>query len=671
MTGDEILPLRAIGSIAYMAGGKNASSKAGSRARKSFPIALRGRHLILFDTVAVVTSFVLSLALRFDAPSAAFNQYLVAYGWAIPLLVGTRLGAFLALRLYQRVWRYASVDELLAVVAAAVGSSVIGYALIYGVIVVTPQLATLGFPRSVPIIDTTFVVAFAGVWRFALRITGVGRAGAVAEGTSAALIVGSGAAALQVLRELRSNPGLGFRAVGVLSDEIPRGQRLLGFPVLGSSADLAARIRDTDSKVVLLALPQVDGRVLRRLVRQAEAEGARCLTVPSIAEVVAGRVSVNALREVELEDLLRRAPARIDLDSVAGSFKERTVLITGAGGSIGSELARQIVRFGPARLVLLGRGENSIFEAMHSMAASDQTAAVSPVILDIRDRARLLRLFAAVRPDVVFHAAAHKHVSLMEQFPEEAVGANVVGTANVIDAATRSGVDRFVFISTDKAVNPTSVMGATKRIGELLISEVAREAGARYATVRFGNVLSSRGSVVPLFRQQLARGEALTITDRDAKRFFMTIPEAVQLVLQAAVLAEPGDTFVLDMGDPVGIVELARDLIRLHGLDPDDVPLEFVGTRPGEKLMEELYFAAEHAEPTIHEAIRRVRLNGKAQPSDLRTSVLRLAAVAETGDRPSILAGLQAIVPEYVAARVDPPEASGPPRHAEEGRRPV
>src|SRR5438034_748014 len=247
---------------------------------------------------------------------------------------------------------------------------------------------------------------------------------------------------------------------------------------------------------------------------------------------------------------------------------------------------------------------------MHSMAAPYQTATVSPVILDIRDRARVLRLFAEVRPDVVFHAAAHKHVPFMEQFPDEAIAANVVGTANVIDAATRSGVDRFVFISTDKAVNPTSVMGATKRIGELLLREVARETGARYVTVRFGNVLSSRGSVVPLFRQQLAQGEPLTITDRDAQRFFMTIPEAVQLVLQAAALAEPGDTFVLDMGDPVRIVELARDLIELHGLDPDEVPLEFVGARPGEKLMEELYFASEHVEPTAHEAIRRVRLNG-------------------------------------------------------------
>src|SRR5438132_413294 len=359
--------LSRIARIPSVAGGKRASTRAESLGRARLRVALRGRHLILFDALAVVTSFVLSLALRFDAPSPAFNQYLAAYVWAVPLLLVARLGVFLALRLYQRVWRYASVDELMAVVAASVGSSVIGYAVIYAVVFVTPQLATLGFPRSVPIIDTTFVVAFAGVWRFALRMSGVGRAGAIAEGTSAALIVGSGAAAIQVLRELRSNPTLGFRAVGFLSDEIPRGQRLLGFPVLGPSSDLAAQIRDTDSRVVLLALPQVEGRVLRKLVRQAEAEGARCLTVPSIEEVVAGRVSVNALREVELEDLLRRAPARIDLDSVAGSFKDRTVLITGAGGSIGSELARQLVRFRPRRLVLLGRGENSIFEAMHSI----------------------------------------------------------------------------------------------------------------------------------------------------------------------------------------------------------------------------------------------------------------------------------------------------------------
>jgi FlaA1/EpsC-like NDP-sugar epimerase len=617
--------------------------------RTRFKLALRGRHLIVFDAVATVASFILSLALRFDFPSTLFDQFLAAYFWAIPLLLVVRLGMFLALRLYQRVWRYASVDELVAVLIASLGSSVIGYTVLYTVVLLTPFGALGGFPRSVPIIDTTLVVALAGAWRFALRMRGVGRAGAGIEGASAALVVGGGAAALQVLTELRSNPSLGFRPVGVLSDEIPRGQRLLGFPVLGGNSDLAACIRDTGARAVLLALPQAEGRILRKLVRQAEAEGAQCLTVPSIAEVVAGRVSVNALREVELEDLLRRAPARIDLDSVAGSFKDRTVLITGAGGSIGGELARQIVRFRPRKLVLLGRGENSIFETMHSIVSPEARAMLEPVILDIRDRARLLRLFASTQPDVVFHAAAHKHVTFMEQFPEEAIATNVIGTSNVLEAAVGNAVDRFVFISTDKAVNPTSVMGATKRLGELLVRQVAQESGARYVTVRFGNVLSSRGSVVPLFRQQLSRGEPLTVTHPDAMRFFMTIPEAVQLVLQAAILAAPGDTFVLDMGDPVRIVQLARDLIELHGLDPDvDSGVEFIGTRPGEKLMEELYFASERAEPTSHEAIRRVRLNGAGDdPSGLRSAVAGLAATAETGDRVAIMAALRSIIPGY------------------------
>ncbi|TME72645.1 MAG: polysaccharide biosynthesis protein, partial [Chloroflexi bacterium] len=517
-------------------------------------VSLRGRHLIAFDAVATVASFVIALALRFDAPSPAFDQYLAAYLWVVPALVVVRLGAFMLLRLYQRVWRYASVDELIAVLAAVAGSSTIAYIAIYAVALSSP-FRTIGFPRSVAIIDTIFMVALAGAWRFALRAIGAGRDGAVApRGSESALVLGNGAPVLQVLRELRSNPALGLKAVGILSDEFPRGQRLLGIPTIGATTDLAAAVANTGASIVLLAVPSSEGRVLRKLVHQAEAAGARCLTVPSVAEVVAGRVSMNAVREVEIEDLMRRAPSRIDLPSVAGSFEGRSVLITGAGGSIGGELARQIIRFRPKRLVLLGRGENSIFETIQSLAALDSSTAAMPVILDIRDRDRLSLAFRSVRPDVVFHAAAHKHVTFMEQFPDQAVATNVVGTSNVLDAAAESGVERFVFISTDKAVNPSSVMGATKRIGELLVRQTARERDLPYAVVRFGNVLSSRGSVVPLFRQQLARGGPITVTDPGAKRFFMTIPEAVQLVLQAAILASPGDTFVLDMGEAVRIV---------------------------------------------------------------------------------------------------------------------
>ena len=601
-----------------------------------------------FDAVATVASFVIALALRFDAPSAAFDQYLAAYFWVIPALVVVRLGAFMLFRLYQRVWRYASVDELIAVLAAVASSSTAAYIAIYAVALSIP-FRTIGFPRSVAIIDTIFMIALAGAWRFALRAIGASRAGAVgAPGVAEpAIVLGNGAPVLQVLRELKSNRALGLKAVGILSDEFPRGQRLLGIPTIGGTTDLAAAIARTGASTVLLAVPSSEGRVLRKLVHQAEAAGARCLTVPSVAEVVAGRVNMNAVREVEIEDLMRRAPSRIDSASVAGSFSGRTVLITGAGGSIGRELARQIIGFRPTRLILLGRGENSIFETTQSVAGLDASTAAVPVILDIRDRDRLLALFRAVRPDVVFHAAAHKHVTFMEQFPDQAVATNVVGTINVLDAATGSGVERFVFISTDKAVNPSSVMGATKRIGELLVCQTARDRHLSYAVVRFGNVLSSRGSVVPIFRQQLAQGGPITVTDPDAKRFFMTIPEAVQLVLQAAVLASPGDTFVLDMGEPVRIVELARDLIELHGLEPDkDVDIKYIGSRPGEKLEEELYFGFEQPEETSHEAIRRVRL-GAHSSVDLRPAAARLASTALTGDRESIVGELRAIVPEY------------------------
>jgi len=601
-----------------------------------------------FDAVATVASFVIALALRFDAPSAAFDQYLAAYFWVIPALVVVRLGAFMLFRLYQRVWRYASVDELIAVLAAVASSSTAAYIAIYAVALSIP-FRTIGFPRSVAIIDTIFMIALAGAWRFALRAIGASRAGAagVPGVAEPAIVLGNGAPVLQVLRELKSNRALGLKAVGILSDEFPRGQRLLGIPTIGGTTDLAAAIARTGASTVLLAVPSSEGRVLRKLVHQAEAAGARCLTVPSVAEVVAGRVNMNAVREVEIEDLMRRAPSRIDSASVAGSFSGRTVLITGAGGSIGRELARQIIGFRPTRLILLGRGENSIFETTQSVAGLDASTAAVPVILDIRDRDRLLALFRAVRPDVVFHAAAHKHVTFMEQFPDQAVATNVVGTINVLDAATGSGVERFVFISTDKAVNPSSVMGATKRIGELLVCQTARDRHLSYAVVRFGNVLSSRGSVVPIFRQQLAQGGPITVTDPDAKRFFMTIPEAVQLVLQAAVLASPGDTFVLDMGEPVRIVELARDLIELHGLEPDkDVDIKYIGSRPGEKLEEELYFGFEQPEETSHEAIRRVRL-GAHSSVDLRPAAARLASTALTGDRESIVGELRAIVPEY------------------------
>lgn len=619
-----------------------------SRRRAPQPrIALRGRHLLVVDAIATAGAFLTALALRFDVPSADFDLYARTYVWVIAVLLVCRLGSFIALRLYSRVWRYASVGELIAVLAAVAGSSLVAYLIVFSVVAARPA-GGLGFPRSVAIIDTVLVAALAGGWRFGFRLVGVGRAGRRSTTPrERAVVVGGGAAALGVLREIAANGNLGFQPVGVIADDLSSGQRLMGVPVLGGLGSLASNIQRHRAAVVLLALPSADGSTIRRLVREAETTGARCLTVPSVAEVVAGRVTVNALREIEVEDLLRRAPARIDLAEVSGWLQGRCVLITGAGGSIGSELARQVLHFGARRLILLGRGENSIFEVIESLRSMNETCEMTPVIQDVRDRAGLFRTFARTRPDVVFHAAAHKHVPLMEQYPEEAVGTNVLGTANVIAAALHHRVASLVFISTDKAVNPSSVMGATKRVGELLVAAAARETGRPYVCVRFGNVLSSRGSIVPTFHRQLARGGPLTITHPEATRYFMTIPEAVQLVLQSAVLARAGDTFVLDMGEPVRIVQLAEDLARLHGMEVGtDVDIEFVGLRPGEKLVEDLYFQDEQPSATSHEAIRRVE-QANVTIADLGARLDELTALAARGDRDGIVAALKRTVPEY------------------------
>ena len=607
---------------------------------------LRGRHLIVLDVISTVLAFLLALALRFDAPSALFDQYLRAFFWVAGLLVIVRVATFLVLHLYQRAWRYASVEELLAITGAVIGSSIAGYGAVYLLLSGQPASA-LTFPRSVPVVDTILVLILTGSWRFALRVTGVGRRGARdTGGLERALIVGSGSAALGVIREIRAGgPQFGMHPVGALVDDLPKGQRFMGLEVLGSLADLAWAIERYSVAVVLLALPSADGPMLRRLVRIAEASGTRCLTVPSVAEVVAGRVTMDRLREIDVEDLLRRAPARIDLESITASFKDKTILITGAGGSIGSELARQLLLSGPAYLVMLGRGENSIFEALQTLDPGKTV--VTPVIVDIRERARIEALMQDLRPDVVFHAAAHKHVHLMELYPEEAVATNVLGTANVLRSALSAGVGRFVHISTDKAVNPSSVMGATKRVSEFLVQEAARSSGRAYASVRFGNVLSSRGSVVPIFRRQLERGGPLTVTHPDVERFFMTIPEAVQLVLQAAVLAHPGDTFVLDMGERVKIVDLARDIIELHGLTPDeDIDIHFTGLQPGEKLYEELLFPYERAEATTHEAVRRI-VHSEPPPADLTHALAELEELIDPRHRTELVRRIQVLVPEY------------------------
>lgn len=621
-----------------------------SGARSALSIAFRGRHLLGLDVLATALSFLAAFALRFDAPSLLFDEYLGRFLWALPVVVSVRVVSFVVFGLYQRVWRYASVAELQSIALAMAASSLVAYSAIYLIGVAIPTQG--GFPRSIPVIDTLIALTVIGGLRFSFLIFRLGRRGAGRTGNRT-LIVGAGAAGAAVARQVGADPSLGLQLVGFADDEEPRGHRLLGLPVLGRTDQLQSLIRDHGIGTVLFALPAADGPTLRRLVRLTEREGARSLTVPSMSEVLTGQIRTT-IREIGMDDLLRRAPARTDLEAIRSSLQGRDVLITGAGGSIGSELSRQILRYSPRRLILLGRGENSIYEVFEALSESREKPAETatqliPVIMDIKDRPAITSLIRDHAPDVVFHAAAHKHVRFMELFPHEAVATNIAGTENVLSACESVGVGRFVFVSTDKAVRPTSVMGATKRVGELLVRQAAERSGNAYVIVRFGNVLSSRGSVVPRFRRQLAHGGPLTVTHRQARRYFMTVSEAVQLILQATILGKGGETFVLDMGAPVLIDELARDLIGLHGLVPDrDIPITYTGLGVGEKLDEELFFPHERPAKTLHDSIW-VAADGPTRVGSADLAGLVAAATAAEGR--DVIGLLGQVVPEYQPAR--------------------
>jgi FlaA1/EpsC-like NDP-sugar epimerase len=437
---------------------------------------------------------------------------------------------------------------------------------------------------------------------------------------------------------------LGLHVVGFVDDD-PQKQRLSihNVPVLGKRTDVPALVKNHAIDQIVIAIPSAPGRDVREIVQICEGAGIMPRTVPGIYELIEGSVSLTHLRPIEIEDLLRRDPVQTDSAAVRELLHGKRVLVTGGGGSIGSELCRQILRARPARLILLGHGENSVFEIQNELLRECRKQQLPPetihgIIADVRFGERILTIFRQLRPEIIFHAAAHKHVPLMEENPAEAITNNVLGTRNILAAARAVGVQRFVMISTDKAVNPTSIMGASKRTAELLVHEMALATGKPYMAVRFGNVLGSRGSVVLTFKQQIAAGGPVTVTDPEMKRFFMTIPEAVQLVLQAGVLGHGGEVFLLDMGEPVKIVDLARDLIELSGLEVGrDIDIVFSGLRPGEKLFEELFIPGEEYRRTEHQKIFIAANASSFVPADLEESIALLAHAADSNDRDLIV----------------------------------
>ncbi|MEQ1760380.1 MAG: nucleoside-diphosphate sugar epimerase/dehydratase, partial [Vicinamibacterales bacterium] len=525
----------------------------------------------------------------------------------LPLLVCVRLAVFMAFRLHEGVWRYASLRDAQDIVIG-VGSSTF----LFFVIVQLLAGITL-YPRSVFIIDSFLLIGLLGSVRVARRVYG---ASTPRSSGRPVLVYGAGDAGEMIVRDMLQNPGYNARPIGFIDDDRRKvNHRIHGLPVFGSRSELGAILTRTRAEEILIAIPSAPPKVLRDILRQLTNFKVRISTLPRLSAIVGQQIGVQQIRELKLEDLLTRPQVTFDHAPLRQMVEDRCILVTGAGGSIGSEICRQTARLRPRLLIILDRYENGLFEIQSELAKEHPDIELRPVIADVTDARRVDQVFAEGRPDVVFHAAAHKHVPLMEGNPCEAVKNNVSGTRIVAEGAYRFGVDRFVLISTDKAVNPTSVMGFTKRVAELVIEELNGRCGTRFAAVRFGNVLGSNGSVVPTFLGQIANGGPVTVTHPEMKRFFMLIPEAVQLVLHAGALADQATLFVLEMGEQVKVVDMARDLIRLAGYIPDkDIDVEFTGIRPGEKLFEELLGEGEVAEPSSIAKILRVRTVASPRP---------------------------------------------------------
>lgn len=604
---------------------------------------IRGRTFFLLgDGVLLALALTAAVWLRFDGrvPQAVWSQ--VPLALAVSLAV--KLLVFATQGLYAFSWSQVGLEDMVAVFRGVT----IGVAAFWLAIFGLKSAGLLaGFPRAVLLLDYILTLYAIGAFRIARRISrDVFRRSDA--GGRPALIVGAGSAGEQLARSLRQTPHSGYTLVGFIDDDANRrGTVVHGLQVLGDREHLPAIVRKHGIQAVLIAMPSAPSRVIRHVVSQARQAGVREIrSVPALDRLLDGQISFADLRDVQLTDLLGRQIVRIDTAAVEGWLRNRTVLVTGAGGSIGSELCRQIARFHPRRIALLDWDETDLFLIEQELGRLKQPAVT--VVADIRDATRVHEIFEAVSPQVVFHAAAYKHVGLMERHPGEAAATNILGTLHVAQATREAKGEKFVLISTDKAVHPTSVMGATKRVAEQVCLALDGQGGTRFLAVRFGNVLGTRGSVVPLFQENIRRGEALTVRGPNMRRYFMAISEAVLLVLQAGAMGQGGEIFVLDMGEPVRIIDLARELIRLSGLEPEtDVPIVFADPEPGEKEQEDLLTAEEGTVATQHDRIFAAR-GMPSVPGDLLLArVDALRQMVDAGDLRSIVETLQGLVPTY------------------------
>jgi FlaA1/EpsC-like NDP-sugar epimerase len=614
---------------------------------------VRNRIIFAGDLFLIIVSVLASFVLRlnFGTRLGDFQRQILTM---ICIALVVKPLVYWSFGLYRRMWVYASIAELKIIALAVTFASLLMFAAIS---IIQALRVFPEFPRAAVPIDYLLSLLFVGGMRFSLRILAESQTSSKNASTliKRVLVVGAGDAGALVVREMQKGPTNLQPVCFVDDDPAKLRQEIHGVRVIGPIKELSHIIDNQRIDEVIIAIPSAPGRLIRVVADVCRAKGVTFRTMPSLNELIGGKVSVNRLREVDITDLLRREPVRIDNELVGISLSGKRVLVTGAGGSIGRELCRQVARWLPAEISLLGHGENSIFETLVELEESFPSLAVHPIIADVRDMDRLRSVFEDHRPQVVFHAAAHKHVPLMEANIEEAITNNVLGTQNVVTVSLEKQVDKLVMISSDKAIRPSSVMGATKRLAEMLVLEAANRSKRSFCVVRFGNVLGSRGSVIVLFKRQIASGGPVTVTHPDMMRYFMTIPEAVHLVLQASAMGQGSEVFVLNMGEQIRILDLAEDLIRLSGLEPGkDIEIVFTGIRPGEKLSEALWDEGADFQPTAHPEVYRLVNDEILSGEDLTTAVEELIRLARESDSQSIAQLLDELIPG-ASIRSNPP----------------
>jgi FlaA1/EpsC-like NDP-sugar epimerase len=622
-----------------------------------FRQAVRLAQMVL-DLMVLAAAFYLAYVLRFEGTRTDFFPF----AWLVPAVVLVQYVFLIGCMVPSSSWQYVSLLEVRRIGTALTGATLLLFTLVTAtdrIGGIPPALAKSIPPRALLILDLALgLIGLIGM-RASVRLW-MEQAKRDPRRTRGiplvpTLLIGAGSAGAATARQITADPKLGMEPVGFLDDDPnKRGLLIHGIRVLGTVAEVKKIAQTTGAKQGIITIGNPSREALHRIVDQCTKSGVVTKVIPGIRRILESKVNLSAIREVAIEDLLCREPIHLDFESIAAFINGRRILITGAGGSIGSELCRIVCRFGPTRLVLVEHTENNLFHIHRELAGDTSGVEIVPCLADICDQQRMEQIFGGQRPDMVLHAAAYKHVPMIEWNPGEAIKNNVMGTRLIAQLSHRHGVREFVMISTDKAVNPTSIMGASKRVAEIYIQALAQRSQTRFVNVRFGNVLGSAGSVIPTFKEQIARGGPVTVTHPDMRRYFMTIPEACQLVLQAATMGRGGEIFILDMGKPVKIVDLARNLIALSGFGPEEIPIQFTGMRPGEKLFEELALQDEFAQKTRHPKI----FIGRLQPAslvDIDSAIEEMQALADSSDTNAILRKLKQIVPEFDCGLLNEP----------------